>query len=451
VWRGGSALRRAVAAGLCLCGLGLLGRDAPALTLDEAFARAAKRHPSLSISREALARARVGVDQARTGYLPGATLDANYGLSTSNFVLRPGSVPSSVGSLKSSSSLSLNGFWSSSASARWTAWDFGLTRARIAAADQGTEAAQRDLDSARARLWIGVATAYLNVLGAEAAVQVARETKQQTARRLDLARKKVEARVRPKLDVLKAESDLAAADVGVLRAEETVRTARVALGSVMADPRAITDPLVAPPLRHDALGAPDLETDARLDALVHTAASTRPEIAALESRMEAQRAAIQAAKRVVRPTLYVSGQGSYSGPTLDTLTYNYGLTFGVSFPLSTAWTQDPAIADAEVQLRAIAAQRDTAVLDLRSDVEQGRTAWLQAQKRLPAVKLQLTLALATLEDATARYEAGIGTPIEVADAETAVAQARLQRVQVDLDLAVATAKLLWALGGWPGR
>lgn len=421
---------------------------ADVLTLSAAFAGATAHHPLLQATRADVDAARERAEMARLGYLPTGTLDVSHTETTANFAPRPGSIPANV-VFKPKTNPDLYAYWAGIVSSRWNAWDFGRTMSVVAVADHLAQAAQADSATVRDQLWLHVAQAYLVALAAEANLASLTEARQTVARQRDMAQSKVSAGIRPKLDLAKAESDLAAAEVAVLRADESVRAARVALGILMGARHAPRQALLAPEVDAAELHAVDLDSDERLDALVADAAGRRPEYAAVALRLASIQAEIDAARKALMPTVYLSAQATLAGVDLSTLVYNYGVTGGVSVPVAALWTQSPAIAEARARLRSLTAQRDAQLLGLRSEVDQARTALLQARKRLPAVLTLVGFAVTAQEQAQQRYAAGIGTLIEASDAASALTQARIQQVQANLDVAVASAQLVRALGRVP--
>ena len=154
----------------------------------------------------------------------------------------------------------------------------------------------------------------------------------------------------------------------------------------------------------------------------------------------------RAAERAVRPNVYVSGQASATGGNLAGLAVNYGVTVGLSFPLSTVWTQPPLITDAGAQVRALVASQDAQILTLRGQINQAITSLVQARKRLPVAVAQAGYAEKAWNAATLRYKAGAGLYLDVADAESNSVKAKLAVVQAQLDVQAAVVQLAYLLG-----
>lgn len=420
---------------------------ADGLTLPDAFARAVRNHPNLLQAQAKLASAAAQIDAARNGYLPTATFDANNQQITPNRAPRVGTaaIPDRV---LPPTIFTTNSYWATSFTAKWNAWDFGRTAAQVDVAQSAADAATADLRSAKVALWWAVAAAYVTVFANDAALGVVQAGRDQIARQRDIAKQRVDARIRPELDWLKSEADLAAADGDLLRAEEVARASRVALAAAMGEPQLPQGSLAAAVFDSSAL-PPDLASAGAIEPLLAIALERRPEFSAFRARIAAQNSAVVAAQRAIRPNVYVNGTVGEAGVELGNLVFNYGFTVGISFPLSTLWTQKPFIADAQAQVRAIEAGRDVQVINLRASLNNAATALVQARKRATSVAAQIKYAQAARDAAIARYSAGVGLQLEMADAESALVRAQLAEVQWQVDLAFASAQLLWQIGVLP--
>src|SRR5207245_7188770 len=103
--------------------------------------------------------------------------------------------------------------------------------------------------------------------------------------------------------------------------------------------------------------------------------------------------------------------------------YNWAVGMTVTFPLF-----DFASLHARKQIEAAnerreAARYDQAVQDLTGQLEKARAAWEGARRIAENTSVQLTAARATESQSRARYQAGLATIVEVADAQRLLIQA----------------------------
>ncbi|MBI5608441.1 MAG: TolC family protein [Deltaproteobacteria bacterium] len=428
---------------LLLAGLAtpLRAAELPA-SLDQAWQRALRGHPSLQAALGRLDSARAQIGSARNAWLPTASIDANH----SQTLAAQAAAPAAVSSGKSSDSFSFTPAFQVSGSARWVAYDFGKTAASVEAAEKSAAAVERDVAAVRAQLWQGVASTWLAVLGADAALEVVRAGRDQLARSRDAIAQQVALRAKPDIDRLKVQADLAAAEGDVLRAEEVARAQRQVLAVAMGERRLPAGTLVEPAFDLGDAATVTLDDDAAIDGLLGQAVERRPEFAALRERVAALQAQLLAVQRTTRPSLYVSGIAQGSGTSASDLQTHVAGTVGVSLPLSALWTSSPQVLDTKGQIAAQIANRDNQVLALRGQLVTALSAWLQAKKRFPVAQLQVEFAQAARDAARQRYQVGSGLWLEVADAETAVVRAQLAAVQARLDQKSAEAQLLVLLG-----
>jgi outer membrane protein len=94
----------------------------------------------------------------------------------------------------------------------------------------------------------------------------------------------------------------------------------------------------------------------------------------------------------------------------------------------------------------VSAQRSVEVLQVRLDVDSARLAVRAAKATIPAADQAATSAREQLRLAEQRYAIGVGSVIELNDAQVAYTAAAAQAVEARYGLASARAQLLAALG-----
>ncbi len=396
------------------------------LTLDEAVATALSSRPSLRAvqgrARSAEAAARV----ARGALLPQVGVDGRYSVHRD---VAPGGSPVTEGD---SASASLG--------ADLLLWDFGRTSSRWGAARASAAAAGDDAQASARDVVLEVRLAYLGVLEAEALEEVARVTLANQERHLRETEAMVSAGTRAAIDLARLRTQAASARAALVRARNDTSTARTRLAVAMGVPDRAERVLVTP-----HLPALAVETQPP-DGLLADAARTRPELASLRSGILAQDRTLTAAERWLLPSLRLGATASASGP--DPLEPGYGGAVGVTL----SWNifdglSSPAQADVErARLEVARAQLGDLEQRVFEEVEVAGGAVTSARAALPAAEEALVAARELLGLADARYREGVGTSLELADAELELATAAAQRVRVGYDLDGARAQLLRALG-----
>jgi outer membrane protein TolC len=113
------------------------------------------------------------------------------------------------------------------------------------------------------------------------------------------------------------------------------------------------------------------------------------------------------------------------------------------------WDGGKSAADAHVasaNLTNTIAQRDELLVTLTSGLEAARAQIVSSRANVQASTEAVTAAQAQLKLADARYTQGLGSQIELADAQTAVTTAEGNLVSAEWQLADAWAALRRALG-----
>lgn len=429
--------------------LGLLLGDpalAQPLTLEEAIREALARHPQVVAAREGLEAAAGRKDQAVARWIPSLAGTASYTRQTGNFAPRPGLSPSNFGASGSTVRYrSVNDsydYFSVGLSLQQTIWDFGRTLGTHRQASAGIDAARQDLQAVRISLWGAVVERFHGVLAAEEMRRVAQRGEEQARRHLELAQARVETGTRPPIDRVRAQAELEGARAALVAAENGVAVAREALAAVLGHPDWADRPLVTPP----SAVSSDLPEP---EALWEAARESRPERAALESRIRAQKALVQSVQGNYWPILSWNAFFNDAGLQVREMVWNWGIGATLTVPLLAAPGTAGQVREARAGLAALEAQREAMDLQIRMEVRQALSRARDARKRLEFLEAQVALGREALALAEGRYEAGAGTLVELLDARTALENAEAQEVQGRFDQAVAEANLVRVSGRVP--
>jgi hypothetical protein len=140
------------------------------------------------------------------------------------------------------------------------------------------------------------------------------------------------------------------------------------------------------------------------------------------------------------------GGFAWQGQQPDSLynTWNFGLTLTWNF-FQGGLTYG-RVREAEQNVQSATAAVSVQRLQVRFDVEQAEATLVGNKETVVAAGDAVFNAKEQLRLAEGRYQAGIGTIIELSDAQVQLTQASAQLVQAQYNLATARAKLLAALG-----
>ena len=397
-----------------------------ALTLEAVVAAALENQPRAAAARarDDAARARAG--QASAAYYPQVSIAADWTRSRAFYPILGAGLARET---------EVN---SASVQVRQTLYDFGRTSGAAKTARLDRAAAAQAHAGARQDVALRVKEAFYLVLAAEKQVVAERETAAAREEVFRQARGFHEEGVRSKLDVTRAEADLHAAKTALIRADNNRELSRVELAGAMGRPGAEARPLAEPAA--DLAAQPDRDEARRL------ALAGSPEIRRLDSLLGAARAASRAARSDYLPVLSgaaSAGRADGSSPPRGSV---WSAGVGLSVPLFSGFSTREKTREADAALRSVAAERADMELAVGKQADAAWLAVREADARLESTGKQEEAARESRTLASERYREGVGSIIEVTDAQSSAIAAESARIQAAYDARIARARLERALG-----
>ena len=333
----------------------------------------------------------------------------------------------------------------------WLLYDSGARAANLEKSRQLFAAASSTLDASVQSVFLSALQAYYGTQAARAAVSAALESEKASLESLSAAEVRYQVGTGTPADRLQAQTAASQATLARLRAEGLVKIAYGALASVMGLDADTPLVLYAPPTPADATSAAaaSAEESRQIDALIEEARRRRPDLAAAQARVGAAQASVDVARANGRPALSLDGGPSWqhsdaSGSGVTSRGNALGVT--LTLPIFSGFATTYQVRSAQAGVQTASAQRDALRLQVAQDV------WSAYQSLNTATHTVRTSAdlLASAEQservALGRYKAGVGTIIDLLNAQSALASARLQRIQSLLDWYVSRATLAKAVG-----
>ncbi len=402
------------------------------LTLDECIAIALEAQPRIQATLSDYAAARYRVNQALSPLLPQLSGLVSATRSQSNLTVTSQTTGQT---LQIPSSRQLSDTFLAQVLLSQLLFDFGKNLAATEAARKLAEVAVEDVELQRQLISLAVKEAYTNILFAGRLIRVQDQAVQRAELNLRSAKGFFEVGTRPKSDVARAEVDVANARVDLIRARNALRTARVALNTAMAidvdTPTEIQDNLVFEAANLD-------RAQLRGEAL-----RSRPEYRQSKLRVSAAEATERQTFRDFFPD--ISGNGSYGG-TQPQLNENWTLGLSLSWTLFDGGNRVARYHEAKANLEGARQRVKSTELDIIQNVEQAEIAVEEAQERIQAAQALVASAQENFRLAQGRFDAGVGTILELTDAQLALTQAQNTEAQALADYRIALARLDRAVG-----
>jgi outer membrane protein len=331
-------------------------------------------------------------------------------------------------------------FWNLGITASELVYDFGQTSGRWRAA-QAAESAQRGSErDTLLQALLTVRATYFNARAGKDLVGVARETLANQEAHLRQIEGFVRIGTRPEIDLAQARTDRANAEVQLINAENAYATAKAQLNQAMGVEESAGYEVA------DEVLPPVAGEDQPVEPLVADALANRPDVRAVEEQARAQQLTLGAVRGAYFPALGVSTGFTDAGGALDSLVWNWNVTATLTWNLFQGGLTGAQEREARANLEAAQAQLDVLRQQVRVELEQARLAVRAAKGAVGASEVALTNARERLRLAEGRYQAGVGSVIELGDAQLALTAAAAQRVQAQYNLSASRAQLLRALG-----
>jgi outer membrane protein TolC len=411
------------------------------LTLEQAIQYAADHYPTIKAALEQVNVSTAGVDIARSAYLPrlDSLWQSNRGTANNIFgqILPQSVVPSLTGPVLPSTSG--DSVWGSAVGAlfSWEPFDFGLRHAGVSSAEAALTQARANETLTRLDVQNAVATTFLLVAAAQRAVVATQADVERRNVLLQSVQALVTNQLRPGADQSRIEAERAAAQTRLIQAQQSLTIAQATLNRVLGS---TTGGVI---VAADALTARVPAGD-----ITPTAAAMHPLAQVRQASVDQARAQEQVLARtdlprvLVQSSVFARGSGANPNGTFDGGLDGLGLQranwaagvevlFPNVFDFSSLRARKAAAAATE---RASSAFYDEAILTVTSQ-QQTASATLQAARAIAAnTPIQLAAAQQSERQARARYDAGLATIVEVADAQSLLSQAEVQNELARVDV-----------------
>ena len=318
--------------------------------------------------------------------------------------------------------------------------DFGQRSASIENAEQLLQAAAATQDATVQTLFLGALQAYYSAQATRAAVSSALQAERSARESFQAAEARYKVGVATPADRLQAQTAFSQATLNRIRAEGEARNALGSLANALgfnAQQAIVLADLPALP----AGSAFQKE----VDALIAEAQARRPDLRAAEAQVRAAQASVDVARAQGRPTISLGAGPSWQESAGVTQQGgSLGLTLNV--PIFSGFDTTYRVRSAAAQAEVRAAQRDRIRNQVALDVWKAYQSLTTATQSLQTTADLVASAEQSERVALGRYKAGVGTILDVLSAQSALASARLQRIQAQLDWNVYRATLAQSVG-----
>ena len=319
--------------------------------------------------------------------------------------------------------------------------DFGRTTNLVASANLAAKAESQNALATKEQVLLAVDQAFYNALQTQSVLTVAQQTVKDRQTVSDQVGALFKSKLKSELDFSFANVNLAQAKLLLLDAQNNVNAAQASLSAILGfsslqnfQLAEDTSPLAKPP--------------DNVDDLITTALTMRPEILALEFQSESARRFQKAERDLLFPDIQALGAVGDTPIRNPIISSWYGAVgVNVDIPVFNGFLYTAR--SREALLRSQAAQER--LRDIRDRISRDvRTSWLNANTaydRLAVTQQLLEEANLALNLAQSRYNLGLGSIVELSQAQLQQTQAQISNVSAAYDYRLALAVLQYETSG----
>ena len=326
--------------------------------------------------------------------------------------------------------------------ASYLLYDFGSRDANFENANQLLRAASASQNATVQTVLLTAVNAFYQVHANRAILNASIETERLSQESFKAAEAKYIAGVATPADKLQAQTSFANATLTKLRNEGTLKVAYGNLANVMGAPANINFQIADSNLDD----IPEL-VDQDIDALIEQARLQRPDLIASEAQLKASLAKIEAVKADAKPKVRIDASNQYDENSLGQTSQNTSqLGIFLSIPLFEGYKPTFLIRSAEATAELNASKRDQLKLQVSLDVWTAYQNLKTANESITASNVLLLSAEESSRLALGRYKEGVGNIIDTLNAQSALANAKQQKIQSVLNWNIARTTLAQSIG-----
>jgi len=440
----GRFCRLLLVAGCCLVAVAAAAEEPPIapgedLTLERAFALALEHHPARKAAQSQAGAAGERKGEARAYLLPQVFGVTEYLRGTDNGIGDTAYLPALGVTRAPTQGQHVNQLtdtfdnYLAAVSAFQYLFDFGRTRGLVEQRD-----AEADVGAARLRLVeldlvYQASKTYFDLVAANEIVTVFEEAVVQRTQHLREAQVKAQAGLKPDIDVYTAQSDLARAQLQLVDARNAAATAKVALDNAMGLGEQAPDYRQSNQLSYEQI------TDTA-ERYLERAFAQRPDLKMLVDEARAAGAEIKQYRSDYLPRVggvagyNVRGQNATPGN-------NFYAGLVVTWPIFNGFLTEHQVAEARLRQDAVRHSIEDLRQQIVLQVKRSFLDWQASLDRIHQAEATVAASRVELDLAEKRYETGLGSIIELTDAQRRFTEDDAERVKALAGFSISKAAL----------
>lgn len=396
-------------------------------SLEECLQYGLKNHPKVIMADSDVKSQEAALLSTKASFDPKLSASMNLGNSKDQ---RRGNVTSFHSNSSQSESVSLSK----------KLYDSGKHSLQIKQSKEALEAAKKDRETTLISLASNIKTMFFRAQQAQSILQVKLETLDGYEKHLKKVESFVEVGTHAPYDITKAQVNVANARVDLISARSSLKQALVNMGNAIG----VDHPIHV--TSYDMEELPQIDESVKEDYV--KIALERPEVKSSEAKLRAAKHRISEARTALKPSISTSAGYSWSQThTPQDRGWNVGL--GVSWSLYDGRSTRASIDSAKSSYEKTKASLDNLKLNIDAEVESCINDIIDSAQRVKANEVLVKQSSESLELAEGRYDAGLGSPLEITDARVDYEKAKGNLINAYFECLIAQTKLDNTLGRMP--
>ena len=326
--------------------------------------------------------------------------------------------------------------------ASYLLYDFGSRDANLENANELLRAASATQNATVQTVLLAAVNAFYQVHATRAVLNASIDAERLYQESFKSAEAKYLAGLATPADKLQAQTSFANATLTKLKNEGALKIAYGNLANIMGVPANINFQIADSQL--DVI--PEL-VDQDIEALIEQARLQRPDLMASEAQLKASLAKIEAVKADAKPKVRIDASNQYDENLLGQTSQNTSqIGIFLSIPLFEGYKPTYLIRSAEATAELNASKRDQLKLQVSLDVWTAYQNLKTANESIIASNVLVSSAEESSRVALGRYKEGVGNIIDTLNAQSALANAKQQKIQSVLNWNIARTTLAQSIG-----
>ncbi len=390
------------------------------ISLDDSIAAALKNNSAIKMAVSDQEKAAWGISEAKAGTLPSISVGtgATHG---------PSSTASPDGT-NYNTSLKLN----------WTLYSGGRAEGLMNQAKLNADSSELNVANTQQQIKLDATTAYYNVLQTRNMVAVNQEMVNNLTEHLKKVQAQYDVGVVAKSDVLRSEVELVNAQQNLTKAQNSYDLAMSTLNNVMGMPldteNTLKDQLVY------------AKTDVTVEDAIAQAVANRPDLQQSQLGVESAKEGVKIADSNHKPSVTFGASQGWSGNDFPGDDSNWSMNVMANWNVFDSGLTNAKVKQAKSTLNKAEEQAVQTRNSVELEVRQAYLSMKEAENRIGATQVAVDKATEDLKIAQTKYYAGVGTNLDVIDAQLALTQSQTNYTQALYDFNVNKAKLQKAIG-----